>query len=163
MSNFECVEVCWDAFVRCQSKVNYCSRLVKFAGDKWICKSCGCRKRKKMTNLTDVSDVEMTRYMDRELHHITLHYRAGISNATYTLSDQWCINVIHVIRNTAHRPSMQAIYTASRVRPIRKISCAAAQIAATQIAATLTILFPRWRHMSLTYVVLIWGQQRMSL
>ena len=66
---------------------------------------------------------------------------------------------LHVIRNTAHRPSTQASYTASRARPKRKISCAAAQIAATQIAATLTILFPRWRHMSLTAY---WGQQRMS-
>ena len=67
---------------------------------------------------------------------------------------------LHVIRNTAHRPSTQASYTASRVRPKRKISCAAAQIAATQIAATLTISFPRWRHMSL---MSYWGQQRMSL
>ena len=67
---------------------------------------------------------------------------------------------LHVIRNTAYRPSTQASYTASRVRPKRKISCAAAQIAATQIAATLTISFPRWRHMSLTSY---WGQQRMSL
>ena len=33
----------------------------------------------------------------------------------------------------------------SRVRPQRKISCATAQI-----APTLTISFPRWRHMSLT-------------
>ena len=63
-------------------------------------------------------------------------------------------------RNTAHRPSTQASYTASRVQPKRKISCAAAQIAATQIAATLTISFPRWRHMSLTSY---WGQQWMSL
>ena len=62
---------------------------------------------------------------------------------------------LHVIRNTAHRPSTQASYTASRVRPKRKISSAAAQI-----AATLTISFPRWRHMSLTSY---WGQQRMSL
>ena len=44
--------------------------------------------------------------------------------------------------------SPPASYTASQVRPKRKISCAAAQIAATQIAATLTISFPRWRHMS---------------
>ena len=62
---------------------------------------------------------------------------------------------LHVIRNTAQLPSTQAIYTASRVRPKRKISCAAAKI-----AATLTISFPRWRHMSLTSY---WGQQRMSL
>ena len=67
---------------------------------------------------------------------------------------------LHVIRNTAHRLSTLASYTASRVRPKRKISCAAAQIAATQIAATLTISFPRWRHMSLTSY---WGQRRMSL
>ena len=53
-----------------------------------------------------------------------------------------------------------AIYTASQVRPKRKISCAAAQIAATQIAATLTISFPRWRHMSLKSY---WGQQQMCL
>ena len=44
---------------------------------------------------------------------------------------------IYVIQNTAHRPSTQASYTASRVRPKRKISCAAARI-----AATLTISFP---------------------
>ena len=30
---------------------------------------------------------------------------------------------LHVIRNTAHRPSTQASYTASRVQPKRKISC----------------------------------------
>ena len=59
------------------------------------------------------------------------------------------------MQNTAHRPSMQASYTASRARPKRKISCSAAQI-----AATLTISFPRWRHMSLTSY---WGQQQMSL
>ena len=67
---------------------------------------------------------------------------------------------LHVIRDTVHRPSTQASYTASRVRLKRKICCAATQIAATQIAATLTISFPRWRHMSLTSY---WGQQRMSL
>ena len=61
----------------------------------------------------------------------------------------------HVIQNTAHRPSTQAGYTASRLRPKRKISCAAAQI-----AATLTISFPWWRHMSLTSY---WGQKRTSL
>ena len=55
--------------------------------------------------------------------------------------------------NTAQWPSTQASYTASRVRPKRKISCAAAQIAATQIAATLTISFPRWRHI-LYYAIL---------
>ena len=38
---------------------------------------------------------------------------------------------LHVIRNTAHRPSTQASYTASRVRPKRGISSAAAQVAAT--------------------------------
>ena len=40
-------------------------------------------------------------------------------------------------------PITQVIYTASRVRSKRKISCAAAQI-----AATLTMSFPRWRQMS---------------
>ena len=39
--------------------------IVKFAGDKRICKSCGCRKRKKMTDSTDVSDVKMTRFGNR--------------------------------------------------------------------------------------------------
>ena len=38
---------------------------------------------------------------------------------------------LHVIRNTAHRPSTQASYRARRVRPKGKISCVAAQIAAT--------------------------------
>ena len=94
-------------------------------------------------------------------HHITyitLHYR----HFKRHLHLKWPVvhQQSHVIRNTAHRPSTQASYTASRVRPKRKISCAAAQIAATQIAATLTISFPWWRHMSLTSY---WGQQRMSL
>ena len=91
-------------------------------------------------------------------HYITLHYR----HFKRHLHLQWPVvhQQLHVIRNTAHRPSTQASYTASRVRPKRKISCAVAQIAATQIAATLTISFPRWRHMSLTSY---WGQQRMSL
>ena len=86
------------------------------------------------------------------LHYITL---SAFSNATYTLKWPVVHQQLHVIRNTAHRPSTQASYTASWVRPKRKISCAAAQI-----AATLTISFPRWRHMSLTSY---WGQQRMSL
>ena len=92
------------------------------------------------------------------LHYITLHYR----HFKLHLHLKWPVvhQQLHVIRNTAHRPSKQASYTASRVRPKRKISCAAAQIAATQIAATLTISYPRWRHMSLTSY---WGQQRMSL
>ena len=83
---------------------------------------------------------------------ITLHYR----HFKCHLHIKWPVvhQQLHVIRNTAHRPSTQASYTASRVRPKRKISCAAAQI-----AATLTISFPLWRHMSLTSY---WGQ-RMSL
>ena len=91
------------------------------------------------------------------LHYITLHYR----HFKCHLHLKWPVvhQQLHVIRNTAHRPSTQASYTASRVRPKRKISCAAAQIAATQIAATLTISFPRWRHMSLTSY---WGQQLIS-
>ena len=82
------------------------------------------------------------------LHYITLHYR----HFKCHLHLKWPVvhQQLHVMRNTAHRPSMQASYTASRIRPKRKISCAAAQIAATQIAATLTISFPGWRHMSLT-------------
>ena len=94
------------------------------------------------------------------LHYITLHYIIGISKRH--LHPKWPVvhQQLHVIRNTAHWPSTQASFTASRVRPKRKISCAAAQIAATQIAATLTISFPRWRHTSLTSY---WGQQRMSL
>ena len=89
------------------------------------------------------------------LHYITLHYR----HFKRHLHLKWPVvhQQLHVIRNTAHRPSTQASYTASRVRQKRKISCAAAQIAATQIAATLTISFPRWRHTSLTSY---WGQQR---
>ena len=71
------------------------------------------------------------------LHYTTLQYR----HFKRHLHLKW--PVVHqqlpVIRNTAHRPSTQTSYTASRVRPKRKISCAAAQIAATQIAATLTI------------------------
>ena len=84
---------------------------------------------------------------------VTLHYR----HFKRHLQLKWPVvhQQLHVIRNTAHRPSTQASHTASRVRPKRKISCAAAQI-----AATLTISFPRWRHMSLTSY---WGQQRLSL
>ena len=85
-------------------------------------------------------------------YYITLHYR----HFKRHLHLKWPVvhQQLHVIQNTAHRPSMQASYTASRVRPKRKISCAAAQI-----AATLTISFPRWRHMSLTSY---WVQQRRS-
>ena len=91
-------------------------------------------------------------------HCIRLHYR----HFKRHLHLKWPVvhQQLHVIRNTAHRPSTQASYTASRVRSKRKISCAAAQIAATQIAATLTISFPRWHHMSLSSY---WGQQRLSL
>ena len=91
--------------------------------------------------------------MYARLHYITLHYR----HFKRHLHLNWPVvrQKLHVIRNTAHRPSTQASYTTSRVRPKMKISCAAAQI-----AATLTISFPRWRHMSLTSY---WGQQRMSL
>ena len=83
------------------------------------------------------------------LHYITLHYQ----HFKLHLHLKWLVlhQQLHVIRNTAHRPNTQASYTASRVRPKGKISCAAAQI-----AATLTISFPRWRHMSLTSY---WGQQ----
>ena len=88
------------------------------------------------------------------LHYITL---SSFQTPPTLVHLKWPVvhQQLHVIRNTAHRPSTQASYTASRVRPKRKISCAAAQI-----AATLTISFPRWRHMSLTSY---WGQQRMSL
>ena len=77
-----------------------------------------------------------------ELHYITLHYR----HFKCHLHLKWPVvhQQLHVIRNTAHRPSTQDSYTASWVRPKRKISCTAAQI-----SATLTISFPRWRHMSL--------------
>ena len=44
--------------MRCQSKVN-CSSQVCWR--QVNCKGCGCRKRKKRTNSTDVSDVKMTR------------------------------------------------------------------------------------------------------
>ena len=90
------------------------------------------------------------------LHNIALHY-ITLSAFKRHLHLQWPVvhQQLYVIRNTAHRPSTQASYTASQVRPKRKISCAAAQI-----AATLTISFPRWRHMSLSSY---WGQQRMTL
>ena len=60
---------------------------------------------------------------------ITLHYR----HFKRHLHLKWPVvhQQLHVIRNTAHRPSTQASYSASRVRPGRKISCAVAQIAAT--------------------------------
>ena len=61
--SFECVEVCWDWLVRCQSIMNYSSQV---CWRQWICKSCSCRKRKKMTNSTDVSDMKMTR-LDTDL------------------------------------------------------------------------------------------------
>ena len=84
-----------------------------------------------------------TKTVESILHYFTLHYR----HFKRHLHLKWPVahQQLHAIRNTAHRPSTQASYTASRVRPKRKISCAAAQI-----AATLTISFPRWRHMSLT-------------
>ena len=93
------------------------------------------------------------RLVNITFHYITLHYR----HFKRHLHLKWPVvhQQLHVIRNTAHRPSTQASYTASLVRPKRKISCAAAQI-----AATLTISFPRWRHTSITSY---WGQQRMSL
>ena len=69
--------------------------------------------------------------------YITLHhYIISISHLKWPVVHKQ----LHVIRNTAHRPSTQASYTASRVRLKWKISCAAAQIAATP-----TISFPRWR------------------
>ena len=82
--------------------------------------------------------------VDNKWVDITLHYR----HFKRHLHLKWPVvhQQLHVIPNTAHRPSSQASsYTASRVRPKRKISCAEAQIAATQIAATLAISFPRWR------------------
>ena len=91
-------------------------------------------------------------------HHITLHYiTLKYRHFKRHLHLKWPVvhQQLHVIRNTVHRPSTQASYTASRVRLERKISSAAAQI-----AAILTISFPRWRHMSLTAY---WGQQRVSL
>ena len=88
----------------------------------------------------------------RWLHYITLHYR----HFKRHLHLKWpeVHPQLHVIRNTAHRPSMQASYTAGRVRPKKKSAVAA------QIAAILTISFPQWRHMSLPSY---WEQQRMSL
>ena len=88
------------------------------------------------------------------LHYITLHYQ----HFKRHLHLKWPVvhQQLHVIRNTAHRPSTQASYTASRVRPKRKISCAAAQIAATQTAATLTISLPRWRHMRLLWYYILY-------
>ena len=97
--------------------------------------------------IVTISQMQFVQCTSLHLQHVT-------NGASY-------FNVYHPLYDSkAHRPSMQASYTASRVRPKRKINCAAVQIAATQIAATLTISFPRWRHMSLTSY---WGQQRMSL
>ena len=42
-------------------RVYYNNQVFKFAGDEWIGKRCSSRKRKKMTNTTDVSDRKMTR------------------------------------------------------------------------------------------------------
>ena len=111
-----------------------------------------------MNNIEKLGVNEYHRRAGGLMNYITLHYR----HFKRHLHLKWSVvhQQLHVIRDTAHRPSTQASYTASRVRPERKISCAAAQISATQIAATLTISFPRWRHMSLTSY---WGQQRMSL
>ena len=54
--------------------------------------------------------------------YITLHYR----HIKRHLHLKWPVvhQQLHVIQNTVHRPSTQASYTASRVRPKRKISCA---------------------------------------
>ena len=92
---------------------------------------------------------------------ITLHYQ----HFKCHLHLKWWPVVhqqLHVIRNTAHPPSTQASYTASRVRPKRKISCAAAQIAETQIAATLTICISSVAPHEFN-VTSYWGQQRMIL
>ena len=50
-----------------------------------------------------------------QIDHITLHYR----HFKRHLHLKWPVvhQQLHVIRNTAHRPSTQANYTASRVRP----------------------------------------------
>ena len=87
------------------------------------------------------------------LDYITLHYR----HFKRHIHLKWPVvhQQLHVIRNTAHRRSTQASYTASRVQPKMKISGAAAQI-----AATLTISFPRLRHMSFASY---WGQQRHAI
>ena len=67
-----------------------------------------------------------------------------------------CINNYMLYKKQPAGPARRlATYIASRVRPKTKISCAAAQI-----AATLTISFLRWRHISSSSY---WGQQRMSL
>ena len=76
------VEIClWDARVKWIA-------VVKFAGDKWICKCCGCRKRKKMTNSTDVSDVEVTRFRQRvdliRERHVRVKDEAKIANTQRT-------------------------------------------------------------------------------
>ena len=116
---------------------------------RWCVASRGC------ADSTCTADAAAALLLLRRQCCCRLHYIIGISNATY-LHLKWPVvhQQLHGIRNTAHRPSTQASYTASRVRPKRKISCAAAQI-----AATLTISFLWWRHMSLTSY---WGQQRMS-
>ena len=70
------------------------------------------------------------------LHYITLHYiYITLHYRHFKRHLQWPVvhQQLHVIRNTAHRPSTQASYTASLVRPKWEISCAAAQIAATLI------------------------------
>ena len=64
-------------------------------------------------------------------HYITLHYQ----HFKRHLHLKWPVvhQQLHVIQNTAHRPSTQASYTATLVWPKKKISCAAVQIVANSL------------------------------
>ena len=59
--NFECVEVCLDLLVRCQSIVN-CSSQLSLMETTEFARAPDCRKMKKMTNSTNVLDVKITRF-----------------------------------------------------------------------------------------------------
>ena len=76
--------------------------LVKFAGDKWICK-CGCRKRKKLTNSTNVSDVEMTRFRQRvdliRERHVRVKDEAKIASRGTDCGWYHCWEIIKFVRS----------------------------------------------------------------
>ena len=116
----------------------------------FFCFSLMCKKVSGVRGY-QYSVIDFLKYRFIVLPYITLHYR----HFKCHLHQKWAVVHQQFTCYTAHQPSTQASYTASRVRPKRKISRAAAQI-----VATLTISFPRWHHRSLTSY---WGQQRMSL
>ena len=79
------------------------------------------------------------------LHYITLHYITFRHFKRHLRLKKWPVvhQQLHVIQNTANRPNTQASYIAN------------CYTATQQIAATLTISFPRWRHMCLASY---WGR-----